>query len=245
MCRSERCKRTQPPRLVHGEQRPLQRSVTRSVMQITDYPSVISALDISVPHMMPTAFRAVPTARRLGGSDGRMPGNPVQPRPYSSPGVPALLPARRASPSDGREVRDKGVTYYSVDLGRAQRGGRDNDADRDVTVIPVIPGRRPHQGRYRGAGHHRAGRSARAADRSGPRTASPPGAGTAPSPVPVAHGALLPLVGVALSSGRFTSSSCALPFLSIAGVSRGVRRHQFQLRICRSFRVAGAFRTWP
>ena len=175
--------------------------------------------------MMPTAFRAVPTARRLGGSDGRMPGNPVQPRPYSSPGAPALLPARRASPSGGREARDKGVTYYSVDLGRVQRGGRDNDADRDVTVIPVIPGRRSHQGRCRGAGHHRVGhpRRARPGDGVGP------GCRHARSPVPVAHGALLPLVG-SLSSSRVTSSSCALPFLSVAGVSRGVRRHQFQLR---------------
>ena len=154
-----------------------------------------------------------------------MPGNPVQPRPYSSPGAPALLPARRASPSDGREARDKGVTYYSVDLGRVQRGGRDNDADRDVTVIPVIPGRRSHQGRCRGAGHHRLGHPRRA--RPGDGVA--PGCRHARSPVPVAHGALLPLVG-SLSSSRVTSSSCALPFLSVAGVSRGVRRHQFQLR---------------
>ena len=154
----------------------------------------------------------------------------VQPRPYSSPGAPALLPARRASPSGGREVRDKGVTYYSVDLGRAQRGGRDNDADRDVTVIPVIPGRRPHQGRCRGAGHHRAGRPAKG---PGPGTASPPGAGTlghqfqlrmarsfplsgrcrrAGSPVPVAHCRSSRSQGF-LEVSVVTSSSCALPFL--------------------------------
>src|SRR6476469_6126827 len=93
MCRSERCKRTQPPRLVHGEQRRLQRSVTRAVMQITDYPTVYSALDISVPHMMPTAFRAVSTARRLGGSDGRIPGNPRA--------TSALLVARSAAVTPG------------------------------------------------------------------------------------------------------------------------------------------------
>lgn len=109
-------------------------------MQITDYPTAYSVLDFSVPRMMRTVFRAVSTARRFGGSDGRMPGTPVQPRPCSSPAAPALLPARHASPSGVRELRDKGVTYYSVDLGRVQRGGRDDDADRDVTVIPVILG---------------------------------------------------------------------------------------------------------
>src|SRR4026208_1734109 len=93
MCRSERCKRTQPPRHVHGEQRQLLRSVTQSVMQITDYPAVYSALDISVPHMMPTLFRAVSTARRLGGSDGRMPGNPRA--------TSALLVARSAGVTPG------------------------------------------------------------------------------------------------------------------------------------------------
>ena len=151
MCRSERCKRTQPPRLVHGEQRPLQHSVTRPVMQITDYPTVYSALDNSVPHtMLPHFVPCQPfVAPRvpMGACQATL----VQPRPYSSPGAPALLPARRASPSGGREARDKGVTYYSVDLGRVQRGGRDNDADRDATVITVIPGRQSHQGRCRGA----------------------------------------------------------------------------------------------
>ena len=167
----------------------------------------------------------------------------VQPRPYSSPGAPPLLPARRASPSDGREVRDKGVTYYSVDLGRAQRGGRDNDADRDVTVIPVIPGRRPHQGRCRGAGHHRTGR------RRGRRRAPARGRRRPRAP-----------------ARSVTSSSCAWrtpPLIGVVVVESG---HQFQLRTavplgrrgfsrcpsspvpvahCRSFRVAGAFRTWP
>ncbi len=129
-------------------------------------------------------------------------------------------------------LRDKGVTYYSVDLGRAQRGGRDNDADRDATVIPVIPGRRPHQGRCRGAGHHRPGRRGRRRA-AGPRTASPPGAGTlghqfqlrmarsfplsgrcrrAGSPVPVAHCRSSRSQGF-LEVSVVTSSSCALPFL--------------------------------
>jgi hypothetical protein len=164
----------------------------------------------------------------------------VQPWPYSSPGAPALLPARRASPSDGREVRDKGVTYYSVDLGRAKRGGRDNDADRDVTVIPVIPGRRPHQGRCRGAGHHRAGRRRGRRRGPGPGTASPPGAGTlghqfqlrmahsspyrgrcrrVGSPVPVTHCRSSRSQGL-LEVSVVTSSSCALPFLpSRRGIS--------------------------
>ena len=161
---------------------------------------------------------------------GACPATLVQPRPYSSPGAPALLPARRASPSGGREVRDKGVTYYSVDLGRMQRGGRDKDADRDVTVIPVIPGRRSHQGRCRGAGHHRVGRPAKG---PGPGTASPPGVGTlghqfqlrmarsfplsgrcrrAGSPVPVTHCRSSRSQGF-LEVSVVTSSSCALPFL--------------------------------
>ena len=155
----------------------------------------------------------------------------VQPRPYSSPGVPALLPARRASPSGGREARDKGVTYYSVDLGRVQRGGRDNDADRDVTVIPVIPGRQSHQGRCRGAGHH-AGPGA-GGEGSRPGDGVAPGAGTlghqfqlrmarsfplsgrcrrAGSPVPVAHCRSSRSQGF-LEVSVVTSSSCALPFL--------------------------------
>ena len=136
------------------------------------------------------------------------------------------------SPSGGREVRSEGVRYYSVDLGRVQRGGRDNDADRDVTVIPVIPGRRPHQGRCRGAGHH--GRPPRGRRRGpGPGTASPPGVGTlghqfqlrmarsfplsgrcrrAGSPVPVAHCRSSRSQGF-LEVSVVTSSSCALPFL--------------------------------
>jgi hypothetical protein len=179
---------------------------------------------------------------------------PMQPRPYSSPGVPALLPARRASPSGGREVRDKGVTYYSVDLGRVQRGGRNNDADRDVTVIPVIPGRRAHQGRCGGAGHHRPG-PARAAKGSGPGRVAP-GVATlghqfqlrmarssplsgrcrrAGSPVPVAHCCSSRSQGF-LEVSVVTSSSCALPFLpgrrgfsDVAAVT-GSRRAAVRLR---------------
>ena len=172
---------------------------------------------------------------------GACPATLVQPRPYSSPGVPALLPARRASPSGGREVRDKGVTYYSVDLGRVQRGGRDNDADRDVTVIPVIPGRRSHQGRCRGAGHHRAGRRRRRVPARGRRRPRVP-------------------------ARSVTSSSCAWRAPSPCRVVVVEPGHQFQLRTavplgrrgfsrcpsspvpvahCRSFLVAGAFRTWP
>ena len=90
------------------------------------------------------------------------------------------------------------VTYYSVDPGRVQHNGRNNDADRDVTVIPVIPGRWPRV-------------PARLGHQFQLHTEAPS------------------LVGP-LSSSRVTSSSCARPFLSVAGVSRGVRRHQFQLR---------------
>jgi len=150
----------------------------------------------------------------------------VQPRPYSSPGAPALLPARRASAAGDREARDKGVTYYSVDLGRVQRGGQDDDADRDATVITVIPGRRPHQGRCRGAGRRRAGRPGEGTPARGRRRS---GCRTLGHQFQLRMARSFPLVG-SLPSSRVTSSSCALPFLSVAGVSRGVRRHQFQLR---------------
>jgi hypothetical protein len=177
-------------------------------MQITCYLTFYLALDISVPHMMPTAFRAVSTARRLGGSDGRMPGNPRA--------TSALLVARSAGVTPGTSCVAVGWPgglrqRRHVLLGRSWTDatcGRDNDADRDVTVIPVIPERRSHQERCRGAGHHRAGRPRRA--RPGGGVA--PGCRHARSPVPVAHGALLPLVG-SLSSNEVTSSSCALPFL--------------------------------
>jgi len=152
---------------------------------------------------------------------------PMQPRPYSSPGVPALLPARRASPSGGRAVRDKGVTYYSVDLGRVQRGGRDNDADRDVTVIPVIPGRRAHQGRCGGAGHHRPG-PARAAKGSGPGRVAP-GVATLGHQFQLRMARSFPLSDRVVEQGHQFQLRTAVP-LSVAGVSRGVRRHQFQLR---------------
>jgi hypothetical protein len=136
---------------------------------------------------------------------GACPATLVQPRPYSSPGAPALLPARRASPSGSREVRDKGVTYYSVDLGRMQRGGRDKDADRDVTVIPVIPGRRAHQGRCGGAGHHRPGSA---------RAAKVPAQGGSPP----------------VSARSVTSSSCAWRSPPPCRVVVVVPGHQFQLR---------------
>jgi hypothetical protein len=127
----------------------------------------------------------------------------------------------------GRSATKASRTTRSI-LDGLQRGGRDNDADRDVTVIPVIPGRRAHQGRCRWRRSPPAGRR-RGRRRSRLRDGVAPGLRHARSPVPVAHGALLPLSG-SLSSSRVTSSSCALPFLSVAGVSRGVRRHQFQLR---------------
>jgi hypothetical protein len=132
------------------------------------------------------------------------------------------------SPSGGREVRSEGVRYYSVDLGRVQRGGRDNDADRDVTVIPVIPGRRPHQGRCRGAGHH--GRPPRGRRRGpGPGTASPPGVGTLGHQFQLRMARSFPL------SGRCRRAGSPVPVAHCRssrsqGVSRGVRRHQFQLR---------------
>lgn len=110
------------------------------------------------------------------------------------------------------EARDKGVPYYSHDPGRVQRGRRDNEADRDVTVIPVIPGRHSYQERCRGAGRDRRGiGSAPAAERRrsghdvGPRVE---GAGTARSPVPVAHDVLLS------SSGHLVESPCPVGFLA-------------------------------
>jgi hypothetical protein len=207
-------------------------------MQITDYLTIYSALDISVPHIMPTAFRAVSTARRLGGSDGRIQPTPVQPRPYSSPAVSALLPARRASPSGGPAVRDKGVTYYSVDLGRVQRRGRDNDADRDVTVIPVIPGRRAHQGRA--VAPVTTGRARPAVEGSGPGRCRPR-CRHARSPVPVAHGALLPLIGSCRRAGSPVPVAHGRSSLGRRGFSR-CPSSPVPVAHCRSFRVAGLFR---
>ena len=208
-------------------------------MQITDYLTGYSALDISVPHMMRTAFRAVSTARRLGGFRWA---HARQPRATS-----ALLVARSVRRYSrhvarrrrvGREVRDKGVTYYSVDLGRVQRGGRDNDADRDVTVIPVIPGRRPHQGRCRGAGHHRPG-PARAAK-------GPAGDGVAPGVGTLGHQFQLRMARSSSLSGRCRRAGSPVPVAHCrSSRSQGFLEvsvgHQFQLRTAVPSVVAGAF----
>ena len=160
----------------------------------------------------------------------------VQPRPYSSPGVPALLPARRASPSGGREARDKGVTYYSVDLGRAQHGGRDNDADRDVTVIAVIPGRRRAPGAMPWRRSPPAG-PARAAKGSGSGDGVAPGRRHARSPVPVAHGASSSLSGRCRRPGHQFQLRTAVP-LGRRDFSR-CPSSPVPVAHCRSFLVAG------
>jgi hypothetical protein len=66
--------RTEPPRLVHAVQRPVQRSVTYIVMQITVLPRCISALNSCSAHVTQTAIRAVAAARRAPGSGRRTPG---------------------------------------------------------------------------------------------------------------------------------------------------------------------------
>ena len=191
-----------------------------SVMQITDYPRVY----FGPRHFCSThdahrisccSNRSSPRGLPIGARQATL----VQPRPDSSPGVRRYSRQVARRRSGGREVRDKGVTYFS---GRSWTGcnvvRRDNEADRDVTVIAVIPVKASHQGRCRGAGHHRVGRRRRAPARDGVAPGCRHRSVTSSScawRVPSA------LSGRCRSS-RVTSSSCALPFLSVAGVSRGV-----------------------
>ena len=208
MRRSERCRRTQPPRLVHGEQRPLQHSVTRSVMQITDYRS---------SYFGPRHFCSTHDAHRISCRVNRSsprevpigacPGNPRATSAYSSPGVSGVTSGTSASRSGGREAR----TRRHVLLGRSGR----RNCGRDTT--PIVMHRHPGdtwRRRTRGdivVRHHQAGRPAR---RLRPGTASP----RVPAcSVTSSSSSCRPSSPCRVASSARTSSSCALPFLSVAG----------------------------
>ena len=139
--RSKRCKRTQPPRLVHAVQRPGQPSVTADVAQITETVAFIWTVDISPPPVTRAAFPLGPPLVACGGPFGAHPGRIGQPRTHSPPGGPALLRA-------GRRDRPGGERRHGVGLrprgpaadpggftGRWSAGG----IDRDGTVTAAIP----------------------------------------------------------------------------------------------------------
>src|SRR5215218_10413646 len=93
--RSKRCKRTQPPRLVHAVQRTSQPSVTADVAQITETVAFIWAVDISPPQVTQAAFAFWWPLVACEGPLGAHPGRIGQPRTHSPPDGPALLRAGR------------------------------------------------------------------------------------------------------------------------------------------------------
>src|SRR5690349_17914863 len=196
-CRSERCERTRPPRPVHGEQRLLQRSVTTGVMHITDYPTVMSALNFSVPRVTRTAFRTGSTACRVEASDRRTHGGP----PATWSGLVAPVPdvtngRSRAECGSVRRPWNTVVAHCRVDPERCGRLARGDGADCDGTVITLKrQSRHPQVSADDVSGNllvdqrssFRFGNEAPTGDDVGPgRRRSPL------SPVPVAHDALLP-----------------------------------------------------
>ena len=292
LCRSERCRRTRPPRPVHGEQRLLQRSVTSLVMQITDYPKVISPLDFSVPGVTPTAFRTGSTACRVGAPDRRTHGGPRATWTGLVASVSGVTNGRsRAACGSVRRPWNAVVAHCRTDPGRYGRRARGGGTDRDGTVItlkrqsrhpqisagdvsgnllvdrrscsrfgmrrrpgttsaPAVGARRCHQFQLRTMRSFLSSGPVRSGRRSG-------------SPVPVAHCGSFRSKGLFAASG-LTSSSCALPFLPVAGDSwcrrspvpvahRAVRLldgqvgrdHQFQLRIAASSSGSGRVESAP
>ena len=234
-CRSERCRRTRPPRPVHGEQRLLQRSVTSLVMQITDYPKVISPLDFSVPGVTPTAFRTGSTACRVGAPDRRTHGGPRATWTGLVASVSGVTNGRsRAACGSVRRPWNAVVAHCRTDPGRYGRRARGGGTDRDGTVITLKrQSRHPQISAGDVSGNLLVDRRAcsRFGMRRRPGTTSAPAAGTRRS-----HQFQLRTVHSFLSSGpvrsskRVTSSSCALPFLPLEGPLRCRRAHQFQLR---------------
>jgi hypothetical protein len=176
-------------------------------MQITDYPTVYSALDISVPHMMPTAFRAVSTARRLGGSDGRMPGNPRA--------TSALLVARSAGVTPGTSrVAVRVAGRSAAKASGTTRSILDGCNVVDGTTTPIVMS--PSSRRYLGGVRTRG-------DAVAPVTTGGPRAGGEGVP---ARGRRRPRV----SARSVTSSSCAWRAPSPYRVVVVEPGHQFQLR---------------
>src|SRR3954465_7192769 len=95
ICRSGRCMRTQPPRLVHGVQRSVQLSVTSGVTQITVNGVFDWAIDISAPHTMWPPFELRRPLVARGTPVGAGPGLVGQPPAGSVPGAIVLLPRGR------------------------------------------------------------------------------------------------------------------------------------------------------
>ena len=237
LCRSERCRRTRPPRPVHGEQRLLQRSVTTAVMQITDYATVISVLDFSVPSVTRTAFRTGSTACRVGAPDQRTHGGPRATWTGLVASVSGVTNGRsRAACGSVRRPWNAVVAHCRTDPGRCGGRARGGGTDRDGTVITL-----KRQSRHPRVSHRRhvrepAGRppfvlrfgnEAPAGDDVGPgRRHSPL------SPVPVAHDALLTCrrvrSGPVVEAGHQFQLRTAVP--SARRALRCVRTHQFQLR---------------
>jgi hypothetical protein len=98
--------RTQPPRLVHAVQRPVQLSVTSKVMQITVNGTFDWALDISAPHMMQAAFRAAGPVHRARNPGGR--------RCRTGRATSGWLGARRHSVTSARSARSPGARAMAV-----------------------------------------------------------------------------------------------------------------------------------
>ena len=236
-CRSERCRRTRPPRPVHGEQRLLQRSVTTAVMQITDYATVISVLDFSVPSVTRTAFRTGSTACRVGAPDRRTHGGPRATWTGLVASVSGVTNGRsRAACGSVRRPWNAVVAHCRTDPGRYGRRARGGGTDRDGTVITL-----KRQSRHPRVSHRRhvrepAGRPLyvlRFGNEAPAGDDVAPAAGTRRChQFQLRTMRSLPVVGSGpvRSSKRVTSSSCALPFLPLEGPLRCRRAHQFQLR---------------
>ena len=253
-CRSERCRRTRPPRPVHGEQRLLQRSVTSLVMQITDYPKVISPLDFSVPGVTPTASRTGSTACRVGAPDRRTHGGPRATWTGLVASVSGVTNGRsRAACGSVRRPWNAVVAHCRTDPGRCGGRARGGGTDRDGTVITLKrQSRHPRASTGGMSGNLLVDR--RSCSGSGtrrrPGTTSAPAAGTRRChQFQLRTMRSLPVVGSGpvRSSKRVTSSSCALPFLPLEGPLRCRRAHQFQLRTavpscCRAIRGAAVHR---
>jgi len=236
-CRLVRCMRPRPPRPVHGEQRLLQRSVTTAVMQITDYATVISVLDFSVPSVTRTAFRTGSTACRVGAPDQRTHGGPRATWTGLVASVSGVTNGRsRAACGSVRRPWNAVVAHCRTDPGRCGGRARGGGTDRDGTVITLKrQSRHPRASTGGMSGNLLVDR--RSCSGSGtrrrPGTTSAPAAGTRRChQFQLRTMRSLPVVGSGpvRSSKRVTSSSCALPFLPLEGPLRCRRAHQFQLR---------------